>query len=358
MRNLSNPSIDHGQQAASLQTRHKRNDVLRRTLATTTATEEHATLPVAPSPTLNGHVEDASQEAGNFIYKYLNGLVHHLHLNIYCEGNYYVLGGVCREIQRIHPAVYWDRTGESLVVHILAPLDDHLQLCGTAPDEGVSRIAYLGSRRIYAPTDCEEEVEDGADKSQHLPAMMRAALFAKSGKQCYLPYQDFRHLIYGDKTKNGTIIIPLVDSVSTLPDRRSLLLEQRRISKSGSLISMTHIGTAPRARIEELLEEEEEESEEVVNGPAEVQPQPVRTPNMPASVPEAPVAVSSVINDSPLHQESTKENGLVQPPAMQSSATNTAPTFVFQRPKSQQKPKAARGKRRRDWCRTIDLQAC
>lgn len=93
----------------------------------------------------------------------------------------------------------YDRTGENLPLHILAPLDEHLRVCVTGPDEGASQIPYLGSRRIYDKSSSDDFYSafppDTEEKIRHMPAMLRAAYFAKSGQQCYLPRQDFQNLI-------------------------------------------------------------------------------------------------------------------------------------------------------------------
>ena len=115
----------------------------------------------------------------------------------------FLLFSTHREIQRIHPRVLSNRTGDFGDVHVLAPLDVDVCLCSTGPDEGISLIPYLGARRIYdksAGSDYYASFPpETEEKLRQMPAMMRAAHFAKSGQQCYLPRTNFQVHIYRNK---------------------------------------------------------------------------------------------------------------------------------------------------------------
>jgi hypothetical protein len=178
-----------------------------------------------------------------------------------------------------------NRLGDFSDVHVLAPLDFNVCLCCTGPDEGIALIPYLGSRKIYdksAESDYYATFSpETEEKLRNLPAMLRAAHFAKSGQQCYLPRLAFQSLVKRDAkiegTRNRTSLLADVSTdkkVLAEKSSRPILLKDQLmlngsmkgkdttgnlLSKSGSCVSMTHVGTAPRALIEELLEEEEDE---------------------------------------------------------------------------------------------------
>ncbi|XP_055346065.1 LOW QUALITY PROTEIN: uncharacterized protein LOC129593660 [Paramacrobiotus metropolitanus] len=288
MRNLSNPGIGNhshqngcasteGEKASTGEQRvSSRGRALRRTVCSDsvhhyesstlspsrTGSDREWTVHSSPhlrSPSAEGVLEE--EDNGNFIQRYLNG-----------------------EIVRLHPKVQFDRTGETLPVHVLAPLDPQVCVCVTGPDEGISQIPYLGSRRIYDKSSTEDFYAafppDTEEKLRHMPAMLRAAYFAKSGQQCYLPRQAFQNLIVGGHRppksagKDTSVMIkggsdqingeaikvetiqppsqphPVIPNGLLAPNHSSVL------AKTISVVSMTHIGTAPRARIDELLEEE------------------------------------------------------------------------------------------------------
>lgn len=174
-----------------------------------------------------------------------------------------------------------NRTGDFSDVHVLGPLDADVYTCSTGPDEGISLIPYLGSRKIYDKSAGNDYYgsfpPETEEKLRQMPAMLRAAHFARSGQQCYLPRREFQSLVKRDAKIDGTRnrslqLISEEAEKNALSSEKPVQIEDflpvtneitngALLSKSGSLISMTHIGTAPHAKIEELLEEDEENEE-------------------------------------------------------------------------------------------------
>lgn len=201
-----------------------------------------------------------------------------------------------RDISRRSPECLSARTGDQLPVFVLGPCARELRYCLTGPDEGVSRIASLGdstTAQRHEDRQTPRLTREQEDKLRQMSAITRAMLFASRSDTMQLPLEDFIALIFRSsllqeqrqaseqQLANGSDLAPANRSADALPPEddsepietpsrpphttfsgfaefESLVADEQQddngelARRCSSTYSMTHVGTAPTATIDEL----------------------------------------------------------------------------------------------------------